>query len=377
MAPKRVTKHLETPQKNKIRGAAEFCEQQGISYTKTALARTFSVSRSQVDYALEGDALRTSKSSKLKAKNAMKLTERDLDHVELFLESNGFEGHELSWSELIYQFGFEVHPDTLRRRMAKRLVFTFVAVTKPFLDENLAELRLQWAKDMLAKYPKPEDWRHVRFSDEIHFGWGPEGRKLIIRPRGSAWRGHPDCIHRKETKSKDNPDDSKRLHFWAAVGYNFKSPLVPYQVPSNQNGKMTHQVYIESILEPIVSQWCLEDGLWCLEEDNDSGHGLRSKDNPVEKWKQAHGMSKSPSARFRYYPNCPQSPDFAIIEDVWQYPKQYVRKRPHWTDELVSELALEAWAEIPQDWINRLVDSMPRRLQDCIDAKGQLVEMRK
>jgi hypothetical protein len=140
---------------------------------------------------------------------------------------------------------------------------------------------------------------------------------------------------------------------------------------------MTQQVYIDSILDPIVAQWCLETEPWVFEEDGDSGHGPGKKENPVSQWKEAHGISKDPSALHRQYFNCRHSPDFSIIEDVWQYPKQYVRTRPHWSDELVTELALEAWDQIPQDWINKLVDSIPQRLQDCIDSKGQLTEMRR
>lgn len=75
-------------------------------------------------------------------------------------------------------------------------------------------------------------------------------------------------------------------------------------------------------------------------------------------------LSKDNSTKHTYYGNLHSSPDFAIIEDVWQYPKQYVCKRPYWTDELVRELVLEAWSQIPQDWINKLVDSMSQRLQD-------------
>ena len=35
------------------------------------------------------------------------------------------------------------------------------------------------------------------------------------------------------------------------VGYNFKSDIYFIDFPGNKNGKMTHQVYIDSILEPI------------------------------------------------------------------------------------------------------------------------------
>lgn len=45
---------------------------------------------------------------------------------------------------------------------------------------------------MLKKYPDPEDWDRVRFSDEVHFGYGSEGQLNIIRQPGTRYR--PDCI---------------------------------------------------------------------------------------------------------------------------------------------------------------------------------------
>ena len=377
MAPKREFSQLETPQKNKVTGAAEFCKAMGIKYTKTALARHFKVSRKQVDYALNSQDLRTGRCSEPKKDNPRKLTERDLDHVELFLVENGREGHELTWDELAAQFEYGVTGETLRLNMAPRRVFTFIAAEKPQIDERLAKLRVEWATHMLQRYPEPEDWHHVRWTDEVYFGWGPQGKIHVIRHRGRDWQGHPDCVHRKETKDRNNDDDNKRIHFWAAVGYNFKSPLIRYEVPTNNNGKMSHRVYIDSILEPIVSQWCKEDGQWAMEEDGDPGHGKGLKSNPVSQWKEAHDISNNPSSRFRSFFNCPQSPDFAPIEDTWSYPKGFVRRRPHWTDPLVEELAREAWDQIPQDWINELVDTMPQRLRDCISSGGQMVVPRR
>ena len=94
-AIKMPSSQLDTPQKNKIRGAAEFCEKQGIKFTKTSLATTFETTRDQVTYALASDTSRTGRSSISKKENPRKLTERDLDHVEVAIEANGPEGHEL------------------------------------------------------------------------------------------------------------------------------------------------------------------------------------------------------------------------------------------------------------------------------------------
>ena len=89
------TKNLDTLQKNKIRGAAEFCKKQGIKFTKSSLAATFEVSRNQVNYTLASDASRTSSLSISKEENPKKLSERNLDHVEITIKENGPEGHEL------------------------------------------------------------------------------------------------------------------------------------------------------------------------------------------------------------------------------------------------------------------------------------------
>ncbi|KAK4129395.1 hypothetical protein N657DRAFT_660760 [Parathielavia appendiculata] len=170
----------------------------------------------------------------------------------------------------------------------------------------LKERRVEYSRVMLEKYPDAKDWRHIRFSDECHFGWGPQGRVHVIR---RPWERHcPDCILEKEMPAEK---DQKRLHCWAAVGYDFKSPLVWYGVPGNSNGKMAMQVYRDHILEPVVGGW-LREG--------------QSFSNIVRAWKEQNGLES--------FFNCAQSPNFSPIEKAWQGPKQYVKKRPCWDDEL-------------------------------------------
>src|SRR5438045_4176146 len=62
--------------------------------------------------------------------------------------------------------------------------------------------------------PSPEDWHHVCFSDEVHFGWGPQGQLIIIwRP---GMRYCQDCIQEEEQPVEK---DKKQLHCWVAIGY--------------------------------------------------------------------------------------------------------------------------------------------------------------
>ena len=72
-----------------------------MEYSKSALARHFKVSRKQFDYALASEDLRTGRHSESKKEDPRKLSERNLDHVELFWIENRPEGHELTWDKLV------------------------------------------------------------------------------------------------------------------------------------------------------------------------------------------------------------------------------------------------------------------------------------
>ena len=127
---------------------------------------------------------------------------------------------------------------------------------------------------------------------------------------------------------------------------------------------MTHQVYIDSILDPVVKQWLDRGDDFVLEEDGDSGHGTGKTRNKVKSWKAEHDL--------KHYFNCPQSSDLSIIENAWQPAKQHVRKFPHWDDNSLKELIIEGWGPVSQDFINERVDQMPARLQAVIDGKGAM-----
>ncbi|KAF2183648.1 hypothetical protein K469DRAFT_710450 [Zopfia rhizophila CBS 207.26] len=211
-----------------------------------------------------------------------------------------------------------------------------IACQKAWVNKSTAKDRVEWAKAALQVRLEPEDWHIVRFSDEVHWAIDEktEGEKKI-----------------------------KRIHAWAAVGWDFKSPLTFYNIASNTNGKMTQRAYIDQILEPIVKSWIESHQCFILEEDGDSGHGP-GKSNIVRTWKKENGL--------QYYFNCYSSPDLSVIENCWQPPKQYVKKFPHWDEQDTRELAIEGWEKVNQKFINASVNSMPQRLKDVIEMDRQM-----
>ena len=198
----------------------------------------------------------------------------------------------------------------------------------------------------------------MRFSDEVHFGYGPQAKLRIIRKPGQRY-----CFGCIQEADSPKPKDEKRVHCWAAVGWDFKSALQFYEVPGNNNGKMTQQAYIDQVLEHMVKPWLQADDDFVLEEDGDSGHGP-GPNNAVRAWKQHHGL--------QHYFNCAASPDLAPIENCWLPPKQYVRQWPHWDDATTKQSILEGWEKVTQEFINELVLSMPQRLQAVVESGGKM-----
>lgn len=290
------------------------------------------------------------------------MTKEDLAKLEEIIQQGGVDSRALTWKELEEKAGL-VHVSwyTIRRTMQDMDYHKCIACSKSWISSQLAMKRLNWAKDIYNRW-NLEDWKQVQFSNEVHFGFGPQRKLQVIRKPGERYC--TDCIQERNEPKVQKDKEQKRYHCWAMVGWNYKSELIFYNVPGNTNGKMTQQVYVDDILGLYVRP-CLEAGeQFILEEDNDSGHGGRTNNNRVQRWKQEHGL--------RSYYNCPKSPDLSIIENCWQAVKQHLSIVPHWDEVTTKEMILEAWREkVPQEKINSLVLSMPERIHAVLDSQGK------
>ena len=346
--------HYDTPQKAKVQGAYEFLLAKGISIDPREIFQHFGIRSERQGYKI----IRNGASSRRRHHSTLvetrgrksKVTEAQIQEADHILQDEGLqlEGKRYTWEQLAMEIGADVVGRTMHNVMSAALNYEkCLACVKGWLADPPMERRVEFAHIMLTRYPKPEQWDRVRFSDEIHFGYGPEGQLRIIRQPGTRYRW--DCIqHRDPPPEKDR----KRKHCWAAIGYNFKSDIIFYDVPGNSNGKMTHQVYIESVLDPVVKPWLERGDDFVLEEDGDSGHGTGKTRNAVKKWKEDHHLE--------HYFNCASSPDLSPIENFWQPAKQHVRKYPHWDDVSLKQLIRDEWERVTHEFINERVRSMPK-----------------
>lgn len=352
----------DTPKKAHIRGAFEWSEFNGLDYSKKDLFRFFEVSRARGYEILNSASDRTRHNDpNLPEKRGRKraLSEADLDAIEDFYEEEGFEGRRIPYSRLLMEAGVEADAcdRTIRTSLARRGIHKRIARQVDFTDEFEASRRLAYAEAARIERPKAEDWRNVYFSDEVHFGYGDEGKARIARKPGTA----NDPVNLQERKEPEEKD-LKRLHAWGCIGYDFKSPLIWYEIPTNSNGKMTQAIYREVVLEGYVKGLMKEGRQFVLEEDGDSGHGP-SQSNIVREWKEKNGLE--------FFFNCPRSPDLAPIENCWLAVKEEIRQRPHWDEDTLKELAEEGWANLSQETINNWIDSMPWRLEHVTQLNGK------
>ena len=103
------------------------------------------------------------------------------------------EGKSYTWEQLATEIGADITGRTMKNILRSALDYEkCLACVKGWLGAKPMEKRVEYAHRMLFKYPEPEQWDRVRFSDEVHFGYGPEGQLRIIRQPGTRYR--QDCI---------------------------------------------------------------------------------------------------------------------------------------------------------------------------------------
>lgn len=352
----------DTPTKAKVQGAVEFCKRMGIPYYKNDVFRTFNVSKAQGYQFLNSETSAQRRhndpeESETRGRKSIVST-KDIREMEKILEEEGFEARALTWQQLGFEAGLDCSEDMIKRVMGTMNYHKCIACRKGWISPRTATKQVDWSTVMLERYPDQEDWHPVRFSNEVHFNYGPQGKLRIIRKPGERYC--QDCIQEADSPKEK---DLKQQHCWAAVGHNFKSDIHFYNVPGNGNDKMSMQVYLEQILKPIVKPWIDNHPRFVLKEDSDSGHGT-GKSNTVRSWKKEN--------KLEYYFNCPSSPDLSPIENTWLVPKQEVKKYPHWDDRTTRGLIYEGWSNISTEFINEKVASMPDRLRAVIDGEGKM-----
>jgi transposase len=244
-----------------------------------------------------------------------------------------------------------VTPETVSRVLNTRLGLSRrVAAKKPFLNAKQTKKRWIWAKDHIGW--TVEDWKKVIWTDESSVEIGKESRRCTV------WR-KPGERYRKECLVPTFKSGRQSVMVWGCIAYGKQGPLV--RIPSD---KRKGADYVE-----LIMQGPLQD--FCVELRKEHGTVLVMEDGaPVHRSRVAKNFRSQNSMDSISHP--PQSPDLNPIEHVWKKLKILVNTqptRPRSVDELWVALQ-EEWERIDINFINSLVESMPRHAEALYNARG-------
>jgi hypothetical protein len=362
-------KHGDTPKRAMVRGTISYLESQGLPVNKSAIFRHFELSRSQGYAALNIPASRRNDPEWEETRGRpSKITEADQQKMESILWDEQYENVNLNWSKLAKEAGLETECNarTLHRTMGTMGYRRCMGCSRCWVHKKTREKRVEHAERMLETFAQPQDWHAVRFSGELHFGFGLDGKVRLLPKLGEKYcQGCTD-----QPVATAWARDIKRVHAWAAIGYDFKSELLFYDESTspNNSGVISMQDYCDKVLDGVVKTWILAEGAqpFVLEEDIESfSHGAASNVNPAQQWKEENGL--------RCHFNCLDSPDLNPLDSLWPPHKQWATQPlENWDTEGLKQAVRDAWANIEQPKVNAWVDSMPQRLRQVVENEGKM-----
>ncbi|CAH2007245.1 unnamed protein product [Acanthoscelides obtectus] len=179
-----------------------------------------------------------------------------------------------------------------------------------------------------------QEWNSIVFSDESRFCLGMHDGDVFFVER-----------HVHHTVG---------VMVWGAIAYGSRSPLIFIR------GNMNAQRYIHEVLEPHLLPYLDTLADPTFQQDNARPHVARVTID----FFQHNDVTLLP------WP--PRSPDLSPIEHVWDMMGRRLLnlQRPPQTLEALREELVVAWNEIPQEDIDHLIRSMPRRVGEYVAHQG-------
>ena len=249
--------------------------------------------------------------------------------------------------QFVNMHGRPISAKTVRRRLKASGLISSRPATGPRLLRMHRVERLRFANDH-------RDWRNgqwscVLFTDESRFNLcSPDGRERVWRRRGE--RFSQCCI------SENVPYGGGGVMVWAGVCTDARTELVFVE-----NGRLRADMYInECLADHVVPFGQFAGDNFVLMHDNARPHIAHA----VGDYLQEVGI--------HVFPWPARSPDMNPIEYVWDMLGRRVknrRPRPESLQELRRALG-EEWELIPQEDIANQIESMPRRIDAVIQARG-------
>jgi transposase len=244
--------------------------------------------------------------------------------------------------------GVNLSVESVRRILRRHGLFARIKRKKPLLTKTHRKCRLAWANK--CRNWTIDDWRRIIWSDESKYQiFGSDGRKYCWKKPGEPLKDQ----HIMPTVKFGGGS----IMVWGCMSADGVGEL------RKIDGKMDADVYVDILNTNLLGsllETTLEKDEILFQQDNDSKHTS----------KKAKGWFRENEIAVLDWPS--QSPDLSPIENLWNEVDIRMRRLPGSLsnrDELWEKLQI-AWNSVDIDFCERLIESMPERVREVIQAKG-------
>ena len=225
---------------------------------------------------------------------------------------------------------------------------SYAAKKKQFLTKFMMRKRLIWCKQHQTK--NIEFWKKVIFSDESMIDINASSYAMYRIRRYSD--SNPLSHHYIRQQMKH----PLKLMIWGSFSFSGLNELKII------TGYMNSAKYIEILNECILPIF-ENDKNAIYQDDNAPCHTSKM----LKQWYRTNKITKLD------WPS--NSPDLNPIENLWHFMKRRIIKRTPRTKSQLEAAIIDVWKkEIPIEYLQRLIESMPRRIKAVIKNKGAWIK---
>ena len=309
-------------------------------HTYSQISRLLNIPRSTISSACQKWDLTKDLPPKVKRYRG-KIQGRDALRVSTYIRE-----HPLATQRnVIEDLDLAVSTATLRRFFKHQGITRKTARRAPLISASNRSKRVNFAQKML-RWPV-EKLRKILWSDEMTIKSYPNGE----RTHYYDWEV---CNEKEEIVSPHVQQGGESQQFWGSLSYHAMGPLVAF------DGSVTHQTYINEILEEYVVPEPKEDPALIFQHDNVPSH----------KAKKVTEFLKEKKITVLDWP--PQSPDLSPIELIWNNLKMKLKSkkpRPRSAEDMANTI-WKLWGEITDEERQKTADTFRGKLEECVRVAG-------
>lgn len=318
---------------------------QNEGYSMSKISELVGVSKSTVFYTLKKLKNTGTVQNLARKGRPSKLSQRNTNFIDRSIKNDRFTSSRKLANKLYNCTGVQVSKDTVIRA-AKKLGFKSGAPRKvPFIRPQNIIKRLAYAKQHINK--PLAFWNSVLFSDESKYNVKKsDGRVRVWRKSGEEYSSN--CTL-KTFKHGD-----KSVMVWGVMSAAGVGKLVFIE------GIMFKEHYLNIIKQNVV-QSARKLGIrnnFTFMHDSDPKHTAKIVKGYID------------SKKWNLLNHPPQSPDLNVIEHLWDEVDRQIDRTVVINVGSLKKEIIRVWESITPDVTKKLVESMPRRLQAVLDAKG-------